>query len=388
VGLLLATLSWLSYIFYDFNIGIFSRHTTIPLIVEDIPAVWGVGFRMAAAVIALIIVVFYVIKREFSISEATVALRFVLLFEALYFLSFLAAAFNVEGQNYLTYFTLTRFFEKSFPSFVDGLLLPAVLVKLFFELNPNKPKKGAIKWALIYVTAFIFAFWLNNSGEWIGTVLSKGINYLTQYPINLLSFVVTLLGLFLLFLYSAKFLSLWLKTNTLNWFNLRNINAVVTFLGLYPLFIFLLWLFFGSVGGWGTWYAWFLGHGYMSFIALPITFVTIPLLFRAHISSEGAKLGFEKQTTLNLNKKRLTSLLFLNQALGIIFFIIFTLAYYIPFPSRNFLIGTEPFFSLMRIFGTLYFIFSFVLIFLSFKTKTIDKPAIRNRAKYSDSSNA
>jgi hypothetical protein len=376
VGLLLATLSWFSYIFYDFNIGIFSRHTTIPTIIEDIPAVWGVGFRMAAAAIALIIVVFFVIKREFSIPEATVAFRFVLLFEAFYFLSFLAAAFNVWGRNYLTYFTLTRVLEKSLPSFIDGFLLPVILIKLFFELNPNKPKKGAIKWALIYVTAFIFAFWLNNSGEWVGTVLSKGIDYLTQYPVNLLSFVATLVGLFLLFLYAAKFFSSWLKTNTLDKLNLTKISAVVTLLGLYPLFIFLLWLFFGSVGGWGTWYAWFLGHGYMSFIALPITFVTIPLLFRAHVNSEGAKLGSEKQTMLNLNKKRLTSLLLLSQALGIIFFTIFTLAYYITIPSRDFLIGTEPFFSLLRIFGTLYFVFALLLTFLSFRTENIDKLAM------------
>ena len=371
VGLLLATISWLSYIFYDFNIGIFSRHTTMPLIVEDIPAVWGVGFRMVAAVILLLIVVFFVIKREFSQSDAKVAFRFVVLFEALYFLSYLAAAFNVWGRDYLT---LIRVFEKSLPSFIDGFLLPIALIKLFFELNPNKPKRGAIKWVLIYVSAFIFAFWFNNSGEWIGTVLAKGSAYLTQYPINLFSFVVTLVGLFALFLYSTKFISKWTKTKILTNFDLRKIGAVITLLGLYPLFIFLLWLFFGSVGGWGTWYAWFLGHGYMSFIALPITFITIPLLFRTN--REEAKLGAGKQTTLNKDKKRLTALLFSTQALGIIFFTIFTLAYYIPIPTRNFLIGSEPFFSLMKIFGTLYFVFALVLVLLSFSTKIIDKPTI------------
>jgi hypothetical protein len=366
VGLLLATLSWFSYVFYDFNIGIFSRHITFPTIIEDIPGVWGVGFRMAAATIAIIIVVLFVIRREFSRPEATMAFRFVLLFEALYFAGFLGGALNVWKRNY---FTLPRILEQGLPCFVQGILIPAILIKLFFELNPNKPKKGAVKWALIYVTAFLFVFWLNNTGYWVATVLVKGADYITQYPINLLSFAVTIVGLLLLFLYAADFSSKWLRIGTLEKLDLRTIGAVVTLLGLYPLFIFLLWLFFGSVGGWGTWYAWFLGHGYMTFIALPIPFISLPLLFRSRANSEDAKLGAGKREMVNLDRKRLTSLLFLTQALGIVFFTTFSLAYYIPFPSTQVLTGTEPFLSLLRIFGTLYFIFTLVLTALSFRTK-------------------
>jgi len=255
------------------------------------------------------------------------------------------------------------------PCFVQGILIPAILIKLFFELNPNKPKKGAVKWALIYVTVFLFVFWLNNTGYWVATVLVKGADYITQYPINLLSFAVTIVGLLLLFLYVADFSSKWLRIGTLEKLDLRTIGAVVTLLGLYPLFIFLLWLFFGSVGGWGTWYAWFLGHGYMTFIALPIPFISLPLLFSSRANIEDAKLGARKRKMLNLDRKRLTSLLFLTQALGIVFFTTFSLAYYIPIPSTQVLTGTEPFLSLLRIFGTLYFIFTLVLTALSFRTK-------------------
>jgi hypothetical protein len=335
VGLVLATLSWLTYVFYDFNIGIFSRHYSFPLIVEDVPAVWGLGFRMAAATIAVIIVVFFVLRREFSAIEATMALRLALLFEALYFASFIGGALNVWRRNY---FTLIRFTEGGLPTFVVAILLPIVLIKLFFELNPNKPRKGAVKWVLIYVTTFLFAFWLNNSSEWIGTVLSKGASYLTQYPINLLSFVVTVLGLLLLFLYAADFTSKWSKIGTMDKLNLKKISAIVTLLGLYPLFIFLLWLFFGTVGGWGVWYAWFLGHGYMSFIALPITFITLPLLFRSRVNNESSKFESMKHKTLYIDRKRINSLLFLTQGLGIVFFTIFSLTYYIPIPTTHFLI--------------------------------------------------
>jgi hypothetical protein len=366
VGLLLATLSWFSWVFFDFNIGIFNRHITFPTIIEDIPGVWGVGFRMAAAAILIIIVVLFVIRREFSRPEATTAFRFVLLFEAFYFAGFLGGALNGWKRNY---FTLPRILEQGLPCFVIGILIPVVLIKLFFELNPSKPKKGAVKWALIYVTAFLFVFWLNNMGYWVAAVLAKGVDYITQYPINLLSFAVTIVGLLLLFLYAADFSSKWLRIGTLEKLDLRRVGVVVTLLGLYPLFILLLWLFFGSVGGWGTWYAWFLGHGYMTFIALPLPFISLPLLFRSRIKSEDAKLGAGKRKMLNLDRKQLTSLLFLTQALGIGFFTIFSLAYYIPFPSTQVLTGTEPFLSLLRIFGSLFFIFTLVLTALSFRTK-------------------
>jgi hypothetical protein len=298
------------------------------------------------------------------------ALRFVLFFEALYFLGFLGGAFNFWKRNY---FTLPRIFEDGLPCFVLGFLLPFVLIKLFSELNPNKPRKGAVKWALIYMAAFIFAFWFNNMGEWVGTVVSKGVGYLTQYPINLLSFLVTVVGLFVLFLYAADFSSKWSKSSAIRNLDLRKIATVVTLLGLYPLFIFSLWLFFGAVGGWGVWYAWFLGHGYMTFLALPVTFTTLPLLFRSHAKYEDTKLGIGKKTTLNLNRKQLTLLMFSTQALGVTFFTVFSLAYYITIPSTHFLIGVEPFLSLEKIFGILFLIFALTLTFISYKTKITDK---------------
>jgi hypothetical protein len=177
----------------------------------------------------------------------------------------------------------------------------------------------------------------------------------------------------MLFLYAANFSSKWLRIGTLDRLDLRKIGAVVTLLGLYPLFILLLWLFFGSVGGWGIWYAWLLGHGYMTFICLPIPFISLPLLFRSRADIEDSRLGFGKRMMLTLERKRLTSLLLLTQALGFVFFTVFSLAYYIPFPSTQVLTGTEPFFSLLRIFGTLFFIFGLMLTILSFRTKVADK---------------
>src|SRR4030066_62084 len=123
IGLLIAALSWLSYVFYNFNVGIFSRHVNWPAIIEDIPGVWGLGFRTAAAAIAVITVVLFVIKREFSKSEAITAFRFVLVFEALYFAAFIGAALNVWKRNYLTLYPVNLF---SFIVTLVGLLLLTV----------------------------------------------------------------------------------------------------------------------------------------------------------------------------------------------------------------------------------------------------------------------
>jgi len=353
IGLLLGTLSWFTYIFYDFNIGIFSRHTNFPTIIEDIPGVWGLGFRMAAATIAVITVVLYVIRRGISRPEAIMAFRFILLFEAVYFAGFLGGALNVWKR---TYFTLPRIFEQGLPCFVQGILIPAILVKLFFELNPKKTTRGAAKWGLVYVTAFLFVFWLNNTGNWVGTVLTKGVGYLSEYPTNLLSFLVITVGLFLLFLYAAKFSMEWLKIGTLEKLDLRKIAAVVTLLAMYPLFVFLLWLFFGAVGGWSTWYAWFLGHGYMTFIALPIPFISLPLLFRSFSSRQDTNSGLQERTKVNMGRKQLIPLIYVAQTVGILFFATFSLAYYI-----------------LKVFGTLFIFFALALTLLSFRIRFTDQ---------------
>ena len=368
-GLVLTTFAWLSYVFYDFNVGIFSRHVTQPLINEDIPAVWGLGFRMGAVTIAVLIVLFVVVSKQFSRSDARMAFRVALLFEALYFIGFLGGALNIHKHGY---FTIPHIIEEVVPTWVDALLLPAVLFALFFALNPSKGRKSWIKWTLIYITSFTFAFWLNNAGAWIGTVVSKGISYLTQYPVNLLSFTVTVVGLFALFLSAAIFTSQWLKIGTLAKLDLRKISTIVTLLGLYPLFILLLWLFFGSVGGWGVWYAWFLGHGYMSFIALPITFVTLPLLFK----KQNLRNDAAKKPTVAISRRQLAPILYVTQALGVIFFIVFSLAYYVPFPTTHFLIGTQPYSTLMIIFGILYLISAVILTALSYITNVTDDEAL------------
>jgi hypothetical protein len=113
----------------------------------------------------------------------------------------------------------------------------------------------------------------------------------------------------------------------------------------------------------------------MTFIALPVPFISLPLLFTSRTDSDDGKIGSGRRAMLTLDRKRITSLLFLTQALGVIFFTVFSLAYYIPIPSTQILTGTEPFYSLLRLFGVLFFIFTLLVIALSFMAKITDETA-------------
>ena len=205
IGLLLIALSWFTYNLYDFFLGVYNRHTTGRLAYEDIPGSLAIGCVVAASFIIVITVLFFAAKRDLSKPETYMAVRLFLVFEIGYFLLSFWSPIFVEGIPGVAHFTLAKLCQLTVPSAVEATLIPIVFAKLFFEMNPNKPVANQIKWGLIAGTSYIFVFWLSNTGDWIGTVITKGIDYITQYPINMLSFIFTTIGLFLLALYTAYF---------------------------------------------------------------------------------------------------------------------------------------------------------------------------------------
>jgi uncharacterized membrane protein YqhA len=141
--------------------------------------------------------------------------------------------------------------------------------------------KDAIKWGLIAGTVYVFVFWLNNTGMWIATVMSKGTEYLTTYPENLLSFALTTIGLLALAVFTAYFTKKSVGTETLEKLKLKTLGAIIVALGLYFLWNYLTWIFFGRPELWSDWYAWFLGHNLDLWI-LSLPLVGLPLLFKRH----------------------------------------------------------------------------------------------------------
>jgi len=348
---------------YDNLLGIFNHHVNSPLEIEDIPATIGTGLLVAASLIAIIAVLFYVAKRDLSKPEAYMTIRMVLVCEIGYFLLFWPSIY-VEGFPGGFHFTLMKVAELTVPCLVEAILIPVVLTKLFLELNPSKPAAKPIKWGLISGTAYLFVFWLNNSGNWIGTLMEKGVDYIIQFPLNMFSFILTTVGLFLLALYTGYFSKKSTQSAdlTLSSIDLKKAGLIITSLGTYLLLLFLLYLFFGAAGGWSEWWAWFLGHGYLDLWALTLPFVGLCLLF-----TESTKLKVNKvnKKRFALSNKQINLVIFLTQALGMIFYIVFSAAYDIPLPSTKVLTGEPIFHNLLMISGVLYFIFILLTVGLS-----------------------
>jgi hypothetical protein len=259
------------------------------IFITDISASVCLVFRFIASLIAVSTVIFYFVKKGLSAPTSFKVLKWILVLEAIYWLGLLVsgiwgvlpaelAGFGTSGEG--LNFNLVLLITTGIPCLVSATAIPIALFKLAFQLNPNKPMKEAIKWGLIAGTVYVFVFWLNNAGMWITTLLSKGTEYVSAYPENLLSFTLTIYGLPVLAIFTAYLMGKSIGTETLEKLELRPIGAIITALGLYFLWNYLTWIFFG---GWSDWYAWFLGHN-LDLWMLSLPLVGLPLLFKRQAS--------------------------------------------------------------------------------------------------------
>jgi hypothetical protein len=283
IGLLLAVLTWFFFTGYEFLKGAFNIYrNSFWVSLTDTAGTFGLGFRTVAALIAVFTILFFILKKDLSKPELLMSVRWILLGEIVCFLALFPAAIwgltILFGAN-TSSFGLGNFVESTLPVMIESIGIPAVLAKLFLELNPNKPAKGAIKWALIAGTLYIFVHWINNTGNWIGAITRKGLDYVSAYPDHILSFGLTSIGLLALALYSAYFTKKAIGANSLAELNLRKAGAIISALGLYFVVIYAMWLFLGTDSKWSTWYAWFLGHN-MDLWAMALILVGVPLLFQ------------------------------------------------------------------------------------------------------------
>ena len=284
-GLFLTALAWFTFTFYEFTNGLlhnFHPNAENPvwswLLLQETGGCVGLGLRTAGGLIAVIASLFYLLRRGLSESEALMALRLIIILEASYWLSFL---FSIMYGG----FTNVRLLiANNLPVTVQATLLPIVLIILFFNLTPKRAATGGLKWGLISGTVYILVIWLNNAGNWIAAVMIKGIDYITLYPANLFSFVLTVFGLFLLTLYAAYFSKKTIGKHDPAQINLRTVGLIITAFGLYFNIIYVMYLFLGPVGGWGMWYAWFTGHNVdLWLMALP--FAGLPFLFQKRVQA-------------------------------------------------------------------------------------------------------
>jgi hypothetical protein len=296
-GLLIVALTWFLFTFYNFTKGAFNISKGIFWIeLTDTSGVIGLGFRTVASFIAVITILFFIFRKDLTKPETMMSIRWVILGEAVCFLSLflsliwgldILARFGLSDIQFEFYFGtsstvgsgLTWFFSSTLPVLYKSVVIPAVLVKLFFALNPKKPVTNVIKWSLISGVVYIFMVWFDNASVWAAAVLAKGVDYVLLYPANIFSFVLTTVGLLVLGLYAAYFTRKSINKGELENLDLRRIGLIITSFGLYFLIIYVMWILMGSVGGWSDWYSWFLGHNVeLWMMALPL--VGVLLLFK------------------------------------------------------------------------------------------------------------
>ncbi len=283
LGLLIVALTWLLFTGYQFLKGAFNIYRNYFWVsLTDTSAALGLGFRTMAALIAVLTILFFVLKRDLKKPELLMSIRWVLVGEIVCFLSLipvviwgLSVVLGFESNS----FGLGSFIESTLPIMIESIGIPIVLAKLFLELNPDKPAKGAIRWALISGVYIVFVLWINNTANWIGAITRSGIEYVTAYPDHILSFGLTSIGLLALALYGLYLVKKSWDVNVLAELELNKIGVLVTGVGLYFVVNYVMWLFLGTNAKWSTWYAWFLGHN-MELWMMSLPLVGVPLLFK------------------------------------------------------------------------------------------------------------
>ena len=155
LGLFLVIISWFLFTFYNFVKGAFNISKGIFWIeLTDTSGVIGLGFRTVASFIALITILFFIFRKDLSKPETMMSIRWIVLGEAVCFLSLflsliwgldILARFGLSDIQFEFYFGtsstvgsgLTWFFSSTLPVFLKSVVLPIVLIKLFFVLNPK-----------------------------------------------------------------------------------------------------------------------------------------------------------------------------------------------------------------------------------------------------------
>jgi hypothetical protein len=309
MGLLIVTLSYFLFSLHSLFtlqwIGEWNRFGggfSFPIFLEDTTSFVGIVFRFIGSLIAIGAVAFYFSKGLPSNQKTYRLLKWILVFEALYWISLIPTA----GVN--VYFILNRLARLSatsllsnlawttIPSIVESIAPPIALLVLASKLGLNKPINKAIKWALISGAIYIVVFWLTNTGEWVLTVWGlggKGVGYLTNYSQNMISFVLTLVGLLALAIYTGYFTWKSRGIQTLQDLNLKAVGGIITALGMYFLWNYLTWIFFGGDYVWSSWYAWFLGHN-LDLWMLSLPLVGLALLFYKITAKQSTESANEK----------------------------------------------------------------------------------------------
>jgi hypothetical protein len=226
--------------------------------------VGGVGgvLRAVAGFFALYSAWLFWRKKEaaFPLIRAKVGIALVL--EAGYYLSLIPTVVlgfvftSINGQVW--YFGITPVFEVFFvagiASLAEILIIPTVLFKLRSKIIRNSPGHDIVKWSFVVGISYLFVvFWFDAAMQWAGMIATFGMSLLLD-PINLASFLVAVLGLFLVGVFGLVFASPAIKKLP-NKLNAKRIGAVMVAFGSYFAAGILIYLLAGGFAA--RPYAWY-----------------------------------------------------------------------------------------------------------------------------------
>lgn len=306
----------------QFSFGLISDHYVYGLVTKD-PWWWIVLYygsegiagsvaillRAFAGAFALYAAYLYWRKKDTSMPAIRKYTARALLLEAGFFLflipSIIAAfAYNLTTQ-YLFYFDhtpgLLLLYGTAIPCLAIVLIVPPLLLKLRATIKQESMREEIAKWSCLTGVAYLFVvFWFNYSMLWAGVMVpytrahqQYGLNFLLQ-PTNILSFALTVFGLFALAI-TALVSTLPAIKKQLSNLDLTRIGIVLVAFGSYFLFNTLTYYLTGSYNAHpSVWYEVIGPLHNPNLWAIACIFIGSPLL--AH--------GFRKPRTL-ANEKSL-----------------------------------------------------------------------------------
>jgi len=215
--------------------------------------------RGVAGVFALFLAFLFLKRGKNVLSQIRGKVAFALLLESIYFLALLPCVvemiYLLFESGRVWYFGeingLVALVVGGIPCLVMFLTVPFVLLKLRSKIVHNAQTQEIVKWSCITGVTYLYVvFWFTYTMTWLGTLIpwparaQPGIEILWN-PLALTSFVVTVVGLFLIATYGLITTLPAIKKSPTE-LNLRKVGIVMTALGGY--FIFMLALYFLSGG--------------------------------------------------------------------------------------------------------------------------------------------
>jgi magnesium-transporting ATPase (P-type) len=254
----------------SFSVGLISDHYVFDQLAKD-PWWWAVlyygsegivgflcGFFRAIAGLFAVSAAFLFWRKKDAVSSIKSKVTKALFFEAAYFISLSLSV--IASLAY--FFTGDRFYYfDGLPGLIYVLVagLPLLAMIVFVAptlLNLRKKilqaagEKEISKWVCLAGVAYLFVvFWFNYSMSWAGVMVTYprvqyGLSFLLL-PTNLLSFVLTFVGLLLLAFYGLA-VSLPVIQKKPVQLNLKHIGALLSLLGGYFVFNVFFYYFTGG----------------------------------------------------------------------------------------------------------------------------------------------